>query len=119
MLLDTLTALQIFIPHSFLCSFPPMFLVRGCQRVGELLIHVPPQPPSLRRTVQMLWLLGVTYALLHQGAELSTVWGAPILRHFQVLRIGDKASSVAVFGSSLERDFIQSKLSQRLVLFEK
>ena len=58
MLLDTLTALHIFIPHSFLCSFPPMLLVRSCQKLGELLIHVPPQPLSLRGPVQMLWIWG-------------------------------------------------------------
>lgn len=45
--------------------------------------------------------------------------GAHILNRIQLLRSGDKTCTVAMFGSNLERDFIQSKLSQRLVPFEK
>lgn len=53
------------------------------------------------------------------GCSMEYGLGAHILNHIQLLRSGDKTCTVAMFGSNLERDFIQSKLSQRLVLFEK
>lgn len=79
------------------------------------MLPVPPRPLHQADALD-LWGHSHCCAL---GCSMEYGLGAHILNRIQLLRSGDKTCTVAMFGSNLERDFIQSKLSQRLVPFEK